>query len=103
MKAAITINQVSKYNNNYYTPKMDLRVLANFLATQLKAYRIDAIQDTKGNLKIDAVYHAVNASQNLHQTFELKDHETEAVVDVIKSKEFPPELVMKKFTLKFAK
>jgi hypothetical protein len=95
--AKIEINQVRETNNYYYTPKKDLRMLANFLAKFLKGCSFNLIQDEKGNLVIRAIGIMCHEST----TFKLKDHETEKVVDVVKSKEFDQNLVYKKFTMKF--
>jgi hypothetical protein len=101
-KARIEINQVRK-NNPYYTSTRELGYLANFLTKYLKGYALDFVQDAKGVLTIRAVYHAVSCSENEYATFVLEDYDVENVIAVIKSSEYPLDLIYKKFTIKFAK
>jgi hypothetical protein len=101
-KERIEINQVRK-NNPYYTSVKELGYLANFLTKFLKGWAFDFVQDAKGVLTIRAIYHAVHCSENEYITFVLEDYDVENVIAVIKSGEYPLDLIYKKFTLKFAK
>jgi len=103
------ISQPSKYLDQNHTPaKIINNVLIKFLESQYPSLVFEGVRDMKGNLVIRAGNTGESAYDSETDTYtaismrwDLKSHDVENVVDVIKSKQHKPENILAKFNLKF--
>ena len=101
------IAQPISYSNNYYTTDSEInKVLVKFIKSHFKNAQVKGERDTKGNLTIwkqgDVEFDPETETYQITEVkWQLADYDVENVIEVIKSKKFPPSDIWKKFNLKF--
>ena len=100
------IAQPTRYLNNYYSTESEIKVLIKFIESQYKFAQIKAERDTKGNLVIwkqgEVEFDPETETYTITEVkWKLEDYDAENVINAIKSKQYNPKDIWKKFNLKF--
>jgi hypothetical protein len=100
------IAQPTSYLNNYYSTESEIKVLLEFIESHYKFAQIKAERDTKGNLVIwkqgEVEFDLETETYTITEVkWKLTDYDAENVINAIKSKQYNPQDIWKKFNLKF--